>query len=325
MTATRRLFGARVFFVFAILFALFGSVGFALAGFGISPPYVRNDRLTRGSVYQQEIALVRSDPEEELKAEITMNTPEIESWITIDKGREFLLPKGETKVPIVVTVRVPEDADYTQHKGSIRIRTSASDAVQGSGVSIALGAQIDVLLEVVDKILDFTVRKIRVADLEEGRRKWGLYFPGKIRFFMTIENTGNEVYGPTKVRFEIYNSQKESLLEVTENTNKIEHIEPFAIKEVVAELPTRLPAGRYTAKYAIYKGEEIAQQNEINLSIGTLGSVAGYEGYGIMGLSIGDKFKLASAIVIPLILLTALAYILMRLRRRYAKTTRPRY
>jgi hypothetical protein len=255
--------------------------------------------------------LVRSDPAEDLKAEITMNIPGIEEWFSVDLGKEFTLPKGATQVPITITVRVPKDAEYKEYKGAIRIRTSSAGVPAGGGVSIALGAQIDVDVKVVDKIYDFDVRRIRMADLEEGRTKWGLFFPGKIRFYMTIENTGNTEYAPTKVRFEIYDSEMETLLETTENTNRIEKIAPFAIKEIVAELPTRLPAGRYTAKYAIYKGEEIAQQDKVNVSIAAAGAVFGYEGYGFLGLSLADKLKALAMIGVPVLLLLLLIAILV--------------
>lgn len=300
---------------------LFGiAPNIASAGFGITPPYVQNHRLTPGSVYEQKIMLVRSDPETDLKAEITMNIPGIESWFSIDRGNEFLLPKGTTQMPIIVTVRVPEDAEYKEYKGAIRIRTSSTEAPKQGGVSIALGAQVDVEIEVVDQILDFDVRRIRVVDLEEGRKKWGLFFPGKIRFFMTVENTGNAEYGPTDVMFEIYDSEAETLLETVHNTNKIETVAPFAIKEVLAELPTKLPAGRYTAKYTIYKGSDIAQQNQVNLSVGTPGSVQGYEGYALAGLALVDKMKIAAVLGLPALLLILLIFILRRKpARRRAK------
>ena len=166
---------------------LLGNAGIAYAGFGITPPYVNNDRLTRGTVYEQRIDLVRSDPTEDLTADITMNVPGAENWLSIDRGQKFTMPAGQTDVPIVITVTVPSDAPYKTFKGAIRIRTSSKNVPTGGGVSIALGAQIDVNLKVVDKIYDFNVRQIRVDSLEEGRTKWGLYFPGKIRFYMTIE------------------------------------------------------------------------------------------------------------------------------------------
>lgn len=320
ISTSRRSLSVRFLVLFLCAVTLFlGTASTAHAGFGISPPYVNNMRLTRGTVFEQKITLVRSDPTEDLKAEITMNIPGAESWFSVDLGQEFTLPKGVTQVPIVITVRVPKDAEYKEYKGAIRIRTSSTDVPEGGGVSIALGAQIDVDVKVVDKIFDFDVRRIRMADLEEGRTKWGLFFPGKIRFYMTIENTGNTEYGPTKVLFEIYDSEMETLLETTENTNKVEKIAPFTIKEVLAELPTRLPAGRYTAKYTIYKGEEIAQQNRVNVSIAAVGSVFGYEGYGFWGLSIADKLKAVGMIGVPLLLLLILIGILVAKRRSRKK------
>ena len=293
------------------------NVGIAEAGFGITPPYVNNHRLTRGSVYEQKITLVRSDPSEDLKTTITMNIPGIESWFIIDRGEEFILPKGTTQIPIIVRVTVPNDALFKTYTGAIRIRTSSANPGQGgSGVSIALGAQVDVDLQVVDKIYDFDVRKIRIADLEEGRWKWGLFYPGKMRFFMTIENTGNTDFGPTKVHFDIYDSEMETLLESVDNTNSIERLPPFTIKEVIAELPTHLPPGRYRAKYTIFKKAEVAQQNVIDVSISAIGSVPGYEGYGFIGLSLKDKLKMIAVFAIPALVLALLIVALIYRRKR---------
>jgi hypothetical protein len=307
------------FFFLSILSILMGNAGVALAGFGITPPYVENQRLTPGSVFTQTISLVRSDPTDNLKADITMNVPGAQDWITIDKGMEFPLPAGQNIVPIVITVKVPKNADFKEYKGAIRVRTSADGPPpEGGGVSIALGAQIDVDLKVVDKIYDFNVRKVRVADLEEGREKWGLFFPGKMRFFMTVENTGNTDFGPTKVHFDMYDSNMETLLESDDNTNRIERIAPFATKEVVAELPTRLGPGLYVAKYTIYKNDEVAQQGELNISVAAAGTVAGYVGYGFDGLSLGDKLKVLSVFGIPLLvfILLVVGIILRRRQRR---------
>jgi hypothetical protein len=214
-------------------------------------------------------------------------------------------------------VHVPANAEYKEYRGAIRIRTAAAGtAPPGGGVTIALGAQVDVDLKVVDKIYDFTVRRVRVADLEEGRTKWGLYFPGKIRFFMTVENTGNTFFGPTKVHFDIYDASMQTLLESVDNTNKIDQVTPFGTREVVAELPTHLGRGLYKAKYTIYKNDEIAQQGQLSLSISPAGTVPGYEGYGFDGLSIGDKMKVLAVIVIPLLVLILLAYLLVLRRKR---------
>lgn len=295
--------------------AVFGNAPVTHAGFGITPPYVNNDRLTRGTVYHQVINLVRSDPSEPLKADITTDVPGADSWITIEQGNEFIIPKGQTQMPMDITVRVPKDAPYAEYKGNIRVRTAPVDASStGTGVSIALGAQINVDLKVVDKIYDFDVRSVHLGDMEEGRWVWGLFFPGKIRFYMQIKNTGNALFGPTKVHFDIYDANSQKLLESTDNTNKIAKVEPFATKEVVAELPTRLPAGRYTAKYTIYKNGDVAQQHTINLSISPAGTVIGYKGYGFSGLSLADKLKVFGIVLVPLLLFTTLVVFLLRSR-----------
>lgn len=292
------------------------------AGFGITPPYVENKRLTRGTVYEQKITLVRSDPTEDLQVTVTMNIPDVEEWFTIDKGTEFIMPAGQKQVPMVVRVTVPGDAEFRRYGGAIRIRTSPVNQGAVSGVSIALGAQIDVDIEVVDKILDFTIKKIRMADLEVGRTKWGLFFPGKIRFFMTVENTGNVAYGPTQVQFDIYDQDKVTVLETTHNTNDITRVPPFAIQEVVAELPTRLPPGGYRAKYSIYSGDAVVQQNEVNVSISNAGAVLGYVGYSFDGLSLEDKFKVGAVVSVPLLLFIILAWFMVRARRKHIRRRR---
>lgn len=315
---TRRVFYYFVLVLISFLF-IFSQTNIVLAGFGITPPYVKNDRLTRDSSFQQKITLVRADPIDDLKAEITLNVPGINEWFSIDKGKEFILAKGAKQVPIIITVNVPKDAKYDDYEGSIRIRTSPIETSEGGGVSIALGAQIDVDISVVDKVYDFNIRKVKMADLEEGHKKWGLFFPGRIRFFMTTENTGNIEFGPTKVRLDIYDSKEENLLETIENRGKIKRIEPFAIEEIIANFATRLKAGRYTAKYTIFNNDKIAQQGDINLSISALGSISGYKGYGFMALSFGDKAKVIGVIVGMIALLYVLARVVkMRSKRKIA-------
>lgn len=305
------------------LLALFWSVllvPVAHAGFGITPPYVRNDSLRPGSEYTQEIIIVRSDPTEDLKAELSMNLPGIESWFSFDRGMSFILPRGESQVKMNVTVRVPEDARLADYKGNIRIRTSS---LQGptTGVSLALGAQIDVMLSVKEEIYDFEVRRVELFEAEEGYKKWWLDFPGKIKFGMHIENTGNVPAAPLKVHFDIFDSAGQRTLESTENTNDIEKLLPFATKRVFAYLPTRLPPGSYRVRYDIVKSEGIsAQKGELSFTILPRGTISGYEGYGFDGLSTGDKLS----VVLPPLLLVGIFLLFLALRRRGPRRVRQR-
>lgn len=284
------------------------------AGFGVTPPYVTNASLTRNSEYEQTIYLVRSDPTTDLKATISIDVPGVNEWFTINEGQEFLLPRGSQKVPMTVKVLVPDKADFKTYTGNIRIKTGApDDQVAGGAVSISLGAQLDVDITVIDKkIKDFKVRKIGISDLNEGHKVGWLYFPGKIKFEMLIENLGNVPIAPSDVVFRIYDRSGNVLLEETHKKGKIETVKPFETGTVYASLPTRLPQGSYLARFEILNEEEKKLDGEVNLSIlpqGTLQTAS----FGFTGLSLPHKL---SVIIPVLFIFLAFSAVFIRLRRK---------
>jgi hypothetical protein len=283
------------------------------AGFGITPPYVKNASLTRASHYEQKIILVRSDPVEDLTGEITVDLPKAKEWLTVDKGMSFTLPKGEQQFPIVVKVDIPKDADFGTYKGNMRIRVAAPPQ---RGVGIALGAQIDVEIGVIDKqIVDFRIQKVDLADASEGRKFLWLFFPGKVKFGITLLNTGNVPSSPARVEMDIYDNQGQKIQEQTKNSGSIEKIEPFLAKQVMAYLPTRLKTGSYLAKYRIFKQDLIAQEGELSLSVMSYGSIKDDPVYGLDGLPLRDQLILG---VIAVLFLVSL-YLLFRMIRKKNK------
>ena len=287
------------------------------AGFGITPPYVTNQSLTRNSQYEQTIFLVRSDPTVDLKATISIDVPGINEWFTVVEGNEFLLPQGEQKVPMTIKVVVPKDAEFKQYSGNIRIKTGAPDnAVSGGAVNISLGAQVDVDITVIDKeIKDFKVRKIGISDLNEGHKLGWLYFPGKIRFEMLIENLGNVPVTPSDVVFRIYDKSGNALLEESHKKGRIPDVNPFDAETVFAEIPTRLPQGSYLARFEIMNGDEVKLEGEVNVSILPFGTLQ-TAGFGFTGLSLSHKLSVIVPISFVLILSGFLFARLTRVRRK---------
>lgn len=300
--------------VIVFITALYGCTWSSVyAGFGITPPYVTNTSLTRNSSYEQLIYIVRSDPTEDLKAMITVDVPGVNDWFTVVEGNEFLLPRGEQKVPMTVRVQVPEKADFKQYRGNIRIKTGTPDGAPASaGVNISLGAQIDVDLNVIDKeIRDFKVRKIGISDLNEGHKVGWLYFPGKIQFEMLLENIGNVPVAPTDVVFRIYDRSGTVLLEETHAKGDIPTVAPFLTESAIAELPTRLPQGSYLARFQILNDSDVKLEGEVNVSIlpyGTLNAA----GFGFTGLSLPHKLS----IIVPILFVAALiGFVVIRIVR----------
>ncbi len=292
-------------YIFFLTFVVLFLPRVVFGGFGITPPYVTNESLTRNSVYEQTILLVRNDPTTDLKATIAFDVPGINDWFEILEGTEFLLPKGEQKVPMTVRVTVPDNAKFQNYKGNIRIKTGAADGSNGAGaVSISLGAQVDVDITVIDKkIKDFKVRKIGVPDLDEGHRVGWLYFPGKINFEMLIENLGNVPVAPSQVVFRIYDASGRVLLEETRNKGRIENIDPFEQKSVYASIPTRLPAGSYIARFEIKNGDEVKMSGEASLSVMKYGTLQ-TAGFGFSGLSFPDKLSIIVPILFVLLVIS---------------------
>lgn len=306
-------------FFITVAVVFLATANITLAGFGVTPPYFRNSSLTRNSTYEQQILLVRGDPTVDLKATVIMDAPEIASWITVLEGNEFILPRGEQKVPMTVRVQVPDDAEFKQYIGAIRIKTGpADDQVQGGAVNISLGAQINVDLNVIDReIKDFRVRKINISDLNEGHKVGWLYFPGKIRFGMLLENTGNVDVAPSEVNFRLYDLSGTVLLEEVKHIGKIQKIKPYATEEVVANLPTRLPVGSYLARYQIKNDDEIKQEGEVNVNILPYGTLQA-AGFGFAGLSLAHKVSIILPILATLAFLVFMIH-MSRSRRRARK------
>jgi hypothetical protein len=248
------------------------------AGFGISPPYVRNESLSRGSSYIEKIYIIRNEAESEeaWRMTITPDVGDIEEWFSIDRGMEFVIPAGEEKFPIYITVDVPKRAKYDHYTGALRIKGLVDKPFdQEGGISLAIGGRIDVDIIVNDFVIeDFIVRGVHVYDMETGYDTWwGGFRKGIIQFGMTIENVGNVDASPSSVELDIYNSTTGELLEQLVNYNKMKKVDAFHEDDTLAEFKTDLPMGSYRAEFRIYKGDEIMRTGDSTLSVLPFGTL----------------------------------------------------
>jgi uncharacterized membrane protein len=296
--------GLILIIAFALLF-LFNANN-VFAGFGISPPYVINDKLTQGSYYEQKIILSRGNPEEDLKTEITIDVPEIENWISIEPGKEFILPKGEQQVPMIIKVDVPNNAEYKNYQGIIRVKTSSLNEPTDGKVSVALGARIDVDLTVGKEVyIDFKVRAIKILSVED--KPWPLSWFRKIHALIKIENLGNIEGSPTKVHLDIYDINNDKILESKEDKS-LKKIKPFETKEISAKFPTKLTAGQYWSRIKIFNGDEIKREEKIIISVNKA------------SFSITDWIIIIGIIILFLIIIFAIGYVVWRFKFKSKKT-----
>lgn len=242
------------------------------AGFGISPPYVKSSKpIFAGAHYEQKITLLRSAADDDLQAKITINAPEIDSWVSIEQGEVFDLPKGKLQVPMIVRVDVPSDAEIGNYKGYINVRVSPKDEDSGAGVAIALGARVDIDLDVTDEVfVDFLLRNVKIEDIETLPFPWRLpifsHFFYKTKVVLDVENTGNVKTAPTKVVMEVYDLAEKELLE-SYTDDSIAKVDPFDRQKVYADFRTKLKPGQYWGKVKVYRDNDIIKNDKITFNV----------------------------------------------------------
>lgn len=251
------------------------------AGIGVTPPYIKNDRLLPGSKFSQEIILVRNDVQKNLTAEISIEAGEAENWIFSNRGRKFEIRKGESQIPILFTINVPADAKPGRYRGKIRIiGKDAADYPKSGSVGILLGAQIDLDLTVTNfKTAELILRRAELFPSEVGYRLGPFFIPGRWRLVMFIENIGNISASPSKARLDIYSLTDGNLLESIYNVGEIKKIGPFSHAWTSADFPTKLGAGDYEARYYLYKDRVIFANGVLRAQIFPRGELLGYAGY----------------------------------------------
>ncbi|MDF1497938.1 MAG: hypothetical protein P1P85_01090 [Patescibacteria group bacterium] len=225
-------------------------------GFGVSPPQIIADNLLKGSVYEQIITLVQSEPDEDLQAEVVFDAPEIESWISIDQGMSFIIPKGGQQFPIKIKISVPEDALMGKYKGFIRVNTSPAkikEVKEGSNVSINYGGRIDLDLTVGNNVIEeFEVLAITMKNIETG---WSLLA------FVKIQNTGNVPVKLDRATFDLFDKYNAVRLGYAQ-TEEFESVSPYSAKETMMQFPIdlRLGLGEYSGTVKVYKDGKVVKE-----------------------------------------------------------------
>jgi len=235
----------------------------AEAGFGISPPRVWNDRLTQGSHFEQTITLTRSDPKSPIEIITEIDAPEIEDWITIDKGKKFVYPAGTQQYPIKIIIDVPVDAGYSIYYGKMTIK-AAPVGTGGSQVTVALGAVVDFKLRVSgEKFSDFKTRGVSIPNIEEG---W------PIKFVVSLENIGNVKTRPSKVHLDVFDDNYRRKIKSGDIT-RMSWVESFKVGASQGEMPISLKVGQYWGSYEVYKDDEVILKDRIRFTVLPAGTI----------------------------------------------------
>lgn len=230
---------------------------FLVSAFGVSPPFINQNKLVPGSHYEQVIFLSQGKPENNLEVTAEFETPpEIRKWFSVDKGSRFVIPAGVQQYPITVIIDIPENAELGIYHGFLRIRTTPPKTEgQGSGVAIAVGARVDINLIVGDEVFaDFVIKNLDILDIKEGE-------PPQI--VITLENIGNVSIAPERAALELFDKYGEIRLGFAQVEN-LPKTPSFKINTFTVKFPIdiKLGIGEYWANARIYKSGVIVAETK---------------------------------------------------------------
>ncbi len=230
-------------FLTILILTFFIQPDFVRAGFGISPPWIKNQRLAPGSSFEQIIYLSQSDPKEDLNVVINIKAPDIQNWIQVNPGTNFLWPKGRQELPVKFTINVPQDAGYGIYRGAIAIN-AVSPTPKGQ-ITLSVGAQADILLNVSgEQFSDFQIRSLNIPPLEEN---W------PIEVAVKLENLGNVQTRPSRIWIDVYDNYGTQILKSGEISN-MSWVKSFQVGESFGKIDLgKLDVGQYWAELKIYK------------------------------------------------------------------------
>jgi hypothetical protein len=247
---------------FIVLFSIF-VVGFFLlpvslthAAFGISPPFLNADHLVAGAKYQQTVYLVQDQPNQDLniQANLSMDEP-ARSWVSIDKGFNFVIPQGVRQFPVTITISVPQNVTLGAYTGNLTFTTQPSSAGQ---VTIALGAQVAINLTIGTGTFEkYSVPLIQFPDIQEGQSPV---------VHVKFENDGNVPESFDGATYTLYDQYDSVQLAYVQKSTDFPTTAPFTISDynITFPLDFYLGIGQYWGVVNFYKnGSVVASQKTV--------------------------------------------------------------
>jgi hypothetical protein len=254
----------------AAIIGFFSSGPAALAGFGISPASITNDRLLPGMSFEQTITVVRGPDSAGRKQNINVEIKGVlvDKWITLAENSPLTMPTGVTKLPLKFKITVPDSATLGKYSGSISINSVPADLAadtKGSSARPLMSAQARVALQVIDKqITDFRIEALNIPKVETGE---------PVMFEFRINNSGNTEVFLDKVHVDIakYDNQQETLQKV--DFTKFETAAPFEIQNFSEKLTAGLEPGLYAATAMFFQDGKQIEKKVVGFDVVEKGNV----------------------------------------------------
>lgn len=247
--------------LFLLLIVLI-SLDIAMA-IGVSPPRIIAENLNRGSHFEKEIYLSGIFPGQEIDIKID---GEAGSWISIDKGTNFIFPEDTQSIPITISIDVPSNVQNGIYGAILTIlaKQPKSKETEGVEASVLAAVTVDITAKVTGKqVKDYKVLAIAIPDAEEDT---------PLNIILTIENNGNIVASPGSLHIDILDKLKEGVI-FSEEVSSIPTVDQHTKGTSVVSIEHSLSKEQYWADIEVFEGNDVIYSDEIIFDIMEAGSL----------------------------------------------------
>ena len=256
---TKHFFSSLIFGFAAFLLFVPGQA--LAAAFGISPPWIENEHIKPGTNFVYIINLSANGLPEDMEVDVQLSgDAEVLKWLHVQNKEGIVMPKGQSIVPVRISVNIPANASLGQYTGNIKFALTTKNKNNEMSIVNLLGGNMVVNLKVVDHdVIDYWVRDVQVDDITEGQ---------PIDFKLSLKNLGNTTLKNIEIKASVIDKQSGEIIASGAADQLSGPIQPQTMGDVKLSMPMQeFSAGRYWVDVDVLKEGKSVYKNRIHLVV----------------------------------------------------------
>ncbi|OGY85756.1 MAG: hypothetical protein A2233_02835 [Candidatus Kerfeldbacteria bacterium RIFOXYA2_FULL_38_24] len=252
--------------IFLLSLIIFWPLHSVLAGIGVSPSQLTQDKALPNLQYLQTFTVSRSNSEQELNLQIQV-VGTASAFLTIKDNALLTVPAKQEEAVLQVLVNIPASTLTGEYQGEINIlpvvnQGAVNDLNQQFSVAVT-ELQINIPVKIVvqqDNVTKYAVSDIMVNTTAEKK---------PVEIFYTVQNQGNQAVKPKMLNLKITDlSDKKEFFNEPVDLSILSVIAPFTNQVQTVLAPIDLPAGQYWADITIQDNDcNINESRKLSLEI----------------------------------------------------------
>ncbi len=216
---------------------------------------IKNDKNQKATIYPlvSDVS-VENGKQEIIDPSLLDRSTSLSRWIRITRARIVVMPHQQIEIPL--KIEIDPEAKIGKYYALITFSPGSSEPQAKENAKKFNQPQVLVGIEIIKN----QVHWLQLNKIDSSKK---VYFFSPVKFFIEIENIGNQIEEP-KGEIIIYNKKQETVKEVSLN-GKFGKLLPKEKKKIILNWPFKDGLGKYKARLYISYGPN--DQKDLNDSI----------------------------------------------------------